>query len=154
MSRNARFVALAVVGVGLASFARPVHAADARREIEEMEQKWAKAVQENDPKKIGSFLHDSFTFVNPRGVLLHRAEHLDDFQNKRTVFTTVKLTEVEVRVYGDSAVVTSRPIITGYAVTPAGKTTFDQQPARFTDTLIRFEGRWLSVARHMSLAPK
>jgi hypothetical protein len=66
----------------------------------------------------------------------------------------VKLTDVEIRVYGDSAIVTSRPIISGYAVTPGGKTTFDQQPARFTDTLIRFNGKWLSVARHMSLAPR
>jgi hypothetical protein len=151
MSRSTWFVSL-VIGAWLAPFARPAHAADARREIEEMEQKWAKAVQDNNPDEIGSFLHDTFTFVNPRGVLLHRTEHLDDFRSKRTVFTTVTLTEVEIRVYGGAAVVTTRPIITGYAVTPTGKTTFNHKPARFTDTLIRFDGKWLSVARHMSLA--
>src|ERR1700722_7560352 len=127
MSQNIGFIALSTVVLGLASFARPATAADARKEIEEMEHKWAEAVQRNDPDEIGSFLHESFTFVNPRGVLLHRAEHLDDFRNKRTVFEKVKLTEVEIRVYGDAAVVTSRPIITGYAVTPGGKTTFNQQ---------------------------
>src|SRR5947207_14520931 len=110
-----------------------------------MEQKWAESVQRNDANEIGGFLHNDFTFVNPRGQILHRAEHLDDFRQKRTVFTKVELSEVKVRVYGDAAVVTSRPKITGFAVTPTGKTTFDAQPARFTDTLIRHDGKWQSV---------
>jgi ketosteroid isomerase-like protein len=152
MRRNIGFVAMAAVGLGLASLAGSAAAGEPLREIEEMEQKWAEAVEHNDPDEIGNFLSADFTFVNPRGVLLPRAQHLDDFRQKRTVFKKVELTDVVIRVYGDAAVVTSRPKITGFALTPAGKTTFDAQPARFTDTLIRVDGKWKSVARQMSLA--
>jgi ketosteroid isomerase-like protein len=150
MTRLAYFVAVAAAfGLGLLTL--PIRAADAPSEIAVMEKHWAAAVESNDPDKIGSFLHPDFTFVNPRGVLLHRAEHLDDFREKRTVFNKVELSEVQIRVYGSAAVVTSRPKITGYAVKPAGKTEFKDQPARFTDTLIRLDGTWKSVARQMSL---
>jgi ketosteroid isomerase-like protein len=151
MPRTARLLVLAA-GLGLVLLACPVRGADgAPAEVEEVERQWAAAVERNDVEAIGRFLHAEFTFVNPRGQLLRRDEHLDDFRQKRTVFTKVELTEVRVRLYGDAAVVTSRPKITGFAVTPAGKTTFDARPARFTDTLIRRDGKWLSVARHMSL---
>jgi ketosteroid isomerase-like protein len=147
---------LTVPLVGLAFFGfafQPpqIYAADFQQEIATMEQKWADAVQRNNVDDIGKFLQSDFTFVNPRGVLLRRAEHLDDFRQKRTVFTKVELSDVVIRVYGDNAVVTSRPKITGFAVTPAGTTTFDAQPARFTDALIRRDGKWQSVARQMSL---
>jgi hypothetical protein len=55
-------------------------AGDGRQEIEAMEKAWSEAVQRNDADDIGNFLHAEFTFVNPRGVLLHRAQHLDDFR--------------------------------------------------------------------------
>jgi ketosteroid isomerase-like protein len=132
-------------------FVSRLHAGDNRHEIDAMERAWAKAVEHNDPDEIDGFLHGDFTFVNPRGQLLQREQHLDDFRNKRTVFTKVELSEIQIRVYGTFAVVTSRPKITGFAVTPAGTTTFDAQPARFTDSLIRKGGKWQSVARHMSL---
>jgi ketosteroid isomerase-like protein len=128
----------------------PAWAADSPQELASFEQKWAEAVQGNDPDDIGHFLHADFTFVNPRGQLLDRAAHLDDFRNKRTVFSKVELSEVQIRIYGDFAIVTSRPKITGFAVTPAGTAVFNDQPARFTDTMIRRDGKWQSVARHMS----
>jgi len=125
--------------------------AGSQEEIAVMERKWAKAVERNNVDEIGSFLRSDFTFVNPRGQLLHRDEHLDDFRKKLTVFTKVELSDVRIRVYGDFVVVTSRPKITGFAVTPAGITRFDAQPARFTDTIIRSGDQWQSVARQMSL---
>jgi hypothetical protein len=140
-----------LAAIGLMMCVSAIGAADSRDEIEGMEQKWAEAVERNNPDEIGSFLEARFTFVNPRGVLLHREEHLDDFRQKRTVFSKVELSEIVIRVYGEDAVVTSRPKITGFAVTPAGKMSFDATPARFTDTLIRRSGKWESVARHMSL---
>jgi hypothetical protein len=140
-----------LAAISLMICAPGIGAADSRDEIKGMEQKWAEAVEHNDPDEIGSFLEERFTFVNPRGMLLHREEHLDDFRQKRTVFAKVALSEIVIRVYGDDAVVTSRPKITGFAVTPAGKMSFDATPARFTDTLIRRNGKWQSVARQMSL---
>lgn len=150
MCRISWFFALAA-SLGVALLFSHTYAADTRQEISEMEQKWAESVQRNDVDAIGSFLIDNFTFVNPRGQLLNRSQHLDDFRNKRTVFTKVELSDVQIRVYGDAAVVTSRPKITGFALTPAGITKFNDQPARFTDTLIRRDGKWQSVARHMSI---
>jgi hypothetical protein len=61
---------------------------------------------------------------------------------------------VVIRIYDNAAVVTSRPTITGFAVTPGGTIKFEAQPARFTDTLIRTGGKWRSVARHMSLVSR
>jgi ketosteroid isomerase-like protein len=140
-----------VLCAGFGRLVADVQAAEAHEGIGLFEQRWAEAVERNDPDEIGRFLYDDFTFVNPRGQLLDRAAHLDDFRERCTVFSKVELSEVQIRIYGDFAVVTSRPKITGFTVTPAGKTTFNAQPGRFTDTLIHRNDKWQSVARHMSL---
>ena len=86
-----------------------LYPADSGHDVNQVEQQWSQAVESNDPDRIGAFLHPDFTFVNPRGQILNRAEHLDDFRNHRTVFTAVELGDLKVRIYGDFAVVTSRP---------------------------------------------
>ena len=146
-----RMVGLVVLTATLHLFLSQAGATEPEQELATFEQKWAEAVQRNDPDEIGRFLHSDFTFVNPRGQLLCRTAHLDDFRNRRTVFSKVELSDVQIRIYGDFAVVTSRPKITGFAVTPSGTTSFDAKPARFTDTMIQRDGKWQSVARHMTL---
>jgi hypothetical protein len=52
---------------------------------------------------------------------------------------------MKVRLHSDAAVVTGRTIVKGQA----GERAFAAQ-FRFTDTLVRIEGRWRVAATHIS----
>lgn len=128
----------------------PVEPAHAEQEIELVERAWAKAVEKNDVQEIGSFLHSDFTFTSPRGGFSRRQQHLADFENANLRFTSVSLEDLEVRVYGDAAIGTTRVSVVGTAKDPMGKVLDVSGPARWTDMFVRKDGCWLSVGRHMS----
>jgi len=126
---------------------------DAVKTLAKLELDWANAVERNDVDAIARFLHPDFTFTSPRGGIADRASHLDDFRNGNSRFTLVALSEVEVRVYGQRAVVTSRPTIDGMVKANGSVITMKCQRARWTDSLIFQDGAWTCVARHQSNIP-
>jgi homoserine O-acetyltransferase/O-succinyltransferase len=127
---------------------------DATNTLTKLELDWAKAVERNDVDAIGRFLHADFTFISPRGGISNKTNHLEDFRNGNSRFTLVALSEVEVRVYGQTAVVTSRPTINGTVKANGRIITLKSQAARWTDSLILQDGSWTCVARHQSNIPQ
>ncbi|MBV9122496.1 MAG: cytochrome P460 family protein [Planctomycetes bacterium] len=115
-----------------------------------LELDWANAVERNDVEAIGRFLHPDFTFTSPVGVMANRTDHLEDFRKGNARFTKVALSEVEVRVYGQMAVVTSRPTINGTVKVHGQVLTLKDQEARWTDALVFRDGSWTCVARQQS----
>ena len=126
---------------------------DAPATLARLELDWANAVERNDVDAIGRFLHPDFTFTSPTGAIANRKDHLEDFRKGNSRFTLVALSEVEARVYGDLAVVTSRPTIDGMAKVNGNVINLKCQAARWTDTLIRRNDSWTCVARHQSNIP-
>jgi FtsP/CotA-like multicopper oxidase with cupredoxin domain/peroxiredoxin/ketosteroid isomerase-like protein len=121
--------------------------------LTKLELDWANAVERNDVDAIGSFLHPDFTFTSPVGGIANRQDHLNDFRNGNSRFTLVALSEVEVRDYGQMAVVTSRPTINGTVKVNGNIVTLTCLGARWTDALILQGGSWKCVARHQSNIP-
>ena len=76
-----------------------------------------------------------------------RAAVLSDvFETRRHKIHRIEIDNLNARVFGDAAVVTGRT----HGVGEVEGSTYDVV-IRFTDTLVRRDGRWQVVASHASL---
>lgn len=118
---------------------------NAVNELQALEARWASAVETNDPERIGSFFTPDFLFVGAGGVLQDRTQHLNDFRTGRLKVQSVVIGASTIHVYEGVAVVSSKVEVKG---------NFGDRdisgPYQFTDTFIKHEGRWLSVARQQT----
>ncbi len=148
-----RRAAAIVVVLAIALPTRGGEPDETTKTLSQLELDWANAVERNDVKGIGRFLHEDFTFTSPTGQIIDRQNHLNDFRDGNARFPLVALSEVVVRTYGSIAVVTSRPTINGKVKVNGQFITLTFQAARWTDTLILCEGSWTCVARQQSNVP-
>ena len=116
------------------------------QELVKMENEWARAWQLPDPSALENIIADDFTLISSRskGEITNKRQYID---------STLKLVRgdgysferMNVRVYGDTAVITAQ----------------FQQNATFaghdwsgefllTDVWVKRDGRWQVVARHSS----
>jgi ketosteroid isomerase-like protein len=89
---------------------------------------------------------DDFVFTDASGALSNKKEDLAGEKDCHKFAGSYDLDQTEVRLYGNTAVVTSRVTITG--------TGRDGKPvnrrSRFTDVFVWRDGRWQIVAGHSS----
>jgi hypothetical protein len=84
---------------------------------------------------------DDFTLIQGNGAVLTKAENLEGFRSAKAGFQKMDLSDVKVRIYGNTAVVTG---IVKYVGEQAGvKSTGN--PARFTRVLVKRDGIWKQV---------
>ncbi len=99
------------------------------------------ALTRNDAAALDRIYADSYTLTNENGVLLTKAPRLAAIKSGELKFESVAFDEVNVRLYGNTAVAT-------YRVT--SKAQFKGQEAggqfRSTVTLVKMKGRWQLVA--------
>ncbi len=99
------------------------------------------ALGRNDTAALDRIYADSYTLTNENGVLLTKAPRLAAIKSGELKFESVAFDEVNVRLYGNTAVAT-------YRVT--SKAQFKGQEAggqfRSTVTLVKMKGRWQLVA--------
>ena len=145
-----------VAAISFAGDATPT-SPDKQREVAnsliKLELDWANSVEQNDVESIGRYLHPDFTFTSPTGIIANRKDHLKDFRDGNSRFTLVALSEVKVRVYGQTAVATSRPTINGTVKVGDKVISLRFQGARWTDSLVLQNGPWTCVARQQSNIP-
>jgi ketosteroid isomerase-like protein len=109
---------------------------DSVTELTEIEHKLAAAFVVGDPSFHESVLADDWSVIDPAGRILTKAQVLrESFTGERDL--TGKIDEVNVRDFGDWAIVTGRTHISGR---------FEGQEIdvtlRFTDIFSRATGRW------------
>lgn len=114
---------------------------DTRAELTTIEEQLAAAWVNGDQKFIGRILSDDWSVIDPTGRVLTKAEVLQEaFTGERTV-TEGKIDEVNVRDFGDWAIVTGRTQMSGSyqgeEMTVA---------LRFTDVFVRTSGSWKCIA--------
>ena len=99
------------------------------------------ALSRNDTVALDRIYADSYTLTNENGVLLTKAPRLAAIKSGELKFESVAFDEVNVRLYGNTAVAT-------YRVTSRAQ--FKGQEAggqfRSTVTLVKMKGRWQLVA--------
>lgn len=111
----------------------------------QMEQAWARALEQQDAGTLGCILADEFEDANPAGALSSRSKLLAAAQKQPG--SHHKLSEMHAHVYGD----------VGYIRGLATALTADGRPkvmVRFTDVYVYRDERWQCVAAHESKVPQ
>jgi len=141
---GAALAAVAVIAVAV-FLLWPRKGSDPEAEILAVEQAWTQAYVHNDVAALDEILADNYRSIDPNGRVVTKA---DDLARTKTLhYDAFDTTDIQVRVWGDTAVVTGHSDIRG---TNAGRA-FAANIA-FTDTLSRIDGRWRAVAAHVTRA--
>ncbi len=109
-------------------------------ELLTFEQEFTQAVAANDAAAIGWFIADDWVIVDADGSVIDRPRFISVIESGALTHESMESTDVEVRVHGDTAVVTGITTSRGQFM-GQGFTTRE----RATDVLARLNGRWLCV---------
>jgi uncharacterized protein (TIGR02246 family) len=126
----------------------------AETEVLEFIQKYQNAMNARDVANIESVLAEDFSYTTPQGVRENRTEYLDYIRKEKAkpsyAINSFKNDNLLIRVYGDTAVVTSD---WAYTTTSANAHPGDpphQDKGRYTGILIKENGRWKMLQEHDS----
>jgi RNA polymerase sigma factor (sigma-70 family) len=112
---------------------------DDQLDVTLLERAWVEAIPRRDAAIVDRILADDFEGIDPVGNVFTKATYLPDLRNGVFSNQPIELDEIKVRLYGTTAVVTSRIKIHGY---PSG--------GRMTNVYASRRGRWQCVASHAS----
>lgn len=118
-------------------------------ELTRLEQVWNDAHLRGDAEALERLWADDLVVAVPRMRVLTRDDALGMARSGRMRFERYATSDLRVRTYGDSAVVTGR---LERSRVVAGKATDDRW--LFTKVYVRQDGRWRVVAFHASDAPE
>lgn len=111
----------------------------------QMEKDWAEATIKGAATAYDRILADDFISTSARGLVRNKAENIEGLRNDSGL-KSINLSEMVVREYGDTAVLTGRALAKGEE-----KQSEYSLELRVTDTFVKREGRWKCVANHLSL---
>jgi ketosteroid isomerase-like protein len=108
----------------------------------QIEQTWAKALEQHDAAAVGCILANEFEDADPNGALHSRAETMANVLHRRSPGN--KLSDLHPHLYGDFGYVRGLNTV----LDSDGKVL---ARGRFTDIFVYRDGRWLAVAGQESL---
>lgn len=111
-----------------------------QEELLRFEREFTQAVAGNDVAAIGRFVADDWVIVDADGGVIDRSRFLDVIESGALSHDSMESTDVEVRLHGDTAVVTGITTSEGQFMGQVFTTR-----ERATDVLVRVDGRWLCV---------
>jgi len=117
------------------------------QELIKLEDDWAQAMVKRDAARLSQFYGDDYVFTDADGVVSTKAKELEEITSGPYHETSYKFDDLQVRLFGDVAVVTGRNTIQG-----SWEDTQQSMsgPYRFTDVFVKRDGRWQCVASQAS----
>ena len=117
-----------------------------QRELTQLVKDLNETVVKADVAVLERVLHEDYVHLRPRGTVENRAQYLENRKARRVDFESLAPDEINVRVYGDTAIVTGRS-------TAKGKDQYGKmdEHRRWTRVLVRRDGRWQFV--HFQATP-
>lgn len=106
---------------------------------------WDRAMVSNDADAIGSFMTDDWVIIGADGRIGTRSDFLELVRNGALTHSVMESHDLDVRVYGDAAVVISRGVSGGMY----GGEAF-LMSERVSSLFIREQGRWRCASTHLS----
>jgi ketosteroid isomerase-like protein len=145
---------LTIVAIALMSSSRAGsdnHATgkSAVEEIRLLEEERNQAILHDDSAALERMTSDDYTFVTLRGEMLTKAAIVQNFRSGAAKYQSREISDLNIRVYGNSAVVTGRAIQKG---AENGKDYSGDY--WFTRVYINQGGRWITVALQTTLIQK
>jgi ketosteroid isomerase-like protein len=146
MTRMAmRVVVAAAFGLAVLS-AAPAWAqmggtASVAEQIKKMERDRAVAVVKADVATLEGLTSDDYVLINANGQLSNKAETMNAIKTGVIKLTSNEVSDMNVRVYGDTAIVTGKSTAKGSI---GGREL--KGPVMFTRVYVKKNGKWQSVA--------
>ena len=114
--------------------------------LRHIEREWEDANKNKDKAWFERNLADEYTAINARGKMFNKTEDIADTLSNTDTITSGELSDMKVRVHGDTAVVTGRL----HRVGKDKNGNFDRN-YMFTDTFVKRDGRWQVIATQSTL---
>src|SRR5436305_13187135 len=138
-------VAMGPLAVGQTKSARRSQTESVVERIKKLDQERIQAQIHADAATLDRLYADDFIGVGPSGTIRTKPQVIADFTSGTLKFQSITTEDVQVRVYGNTAVETGRSTMKGE---DKGKTV--PQETRFTRVWVKQQGRWRLVANHYS----
>jgi ketosteroid isomerase-like protein len=128
---------------------KPADTASVEKELIQLENEWAKAYVARDLKTLDRLEADDWACTLADGKVVTKAQEHVEVSSGDYSATEFVMSDLKVRVHGDTAVVTGRQ---KEMATQGGKDA--SAIFQITDTWIRRDGKWRCIATHLSkIAP-
>ena len=119
---------------------------NANQELKRLENEWLNSYLRGDKQTFDRIVADDFTRTDESGKFATKVEEKALVQApSASVNASLTNEDMQVRLYGNAAIVTGR-------IVSRVQDSLSFQ-SRFTDTLVKRDGRWQVVARHYSRIP-
>jgi hypothetical protein len=99
-----------------------------------------------DTVRLNRIYADDFIGIGPSGTVRTKSQVISDFTSGNLKFQSITTDDVQVRVYGNTAVETGRSTMIGQ-----DKNKVVPRDNRFTRVWVKLNGSWQLVANHYSL---
>ena len=127
--------------LSLAVLLNAAWAASAEEELKKLETNRAAAVVKGDVATLEKQTSDDYTLINMNGQMSDKSQMVSAFKSGQTKLTSDELSDMKVRVYGNTAVITGKADVKG---TLGGRDATGQ--IMFTRVYVKKGGQWQSVA--------
>lgn len=117
----------------------------AEEELIAFANEWDRAMVENDAEAIGRYMADDWTIIGADGSVGDKATFLGLVKSGALSHDVMESEDLNVRVYGDTAVVTSRGVSGGKYQGQAFR-----EVERVSCVVVRQAGQWRCVLTHLS----
>jgi len=139
-----------LVAAAMGGYAQaPADFAARKASIVALERMWNEVQVDRDAHAIAAMIGDRFVNTEFNGEVSNRSKFLADFAHPEFKPSLMKIDNVDVEVYGTTAIVTgdyhTKGVYNGKPYEHFG---------RFTDTWVFQDAKWLCVASHSSLKNK
>lgn|ERR1700676_457908 len=110
---------------------------DVKNEVLKIEEERNHALQEGDADALDRIYTEDLVYTNARGYVLTKAQHLADIRTRNLKLTSFKHSDVEVRVHGNTGIVTGTSTsLVEY------KGAASSSPRRYVNVYVKESGLW------------
>jgi ketosteroid isomerase-like protein len=114
---------------------------DTIREVVEIEHQAREATLRRDPEFPQRMLADDYVAIGPLGQVTTKKEAISARRSGQLRYDNIDVSDMVVRLYGDTAVVTARADVKGHQLGEDFS-----GPYRYTRVWVRRSGRWQAVS--------
>jgi uncharacterized protein (TIGR02246 family) len=137
---------LGLLSLGGTAWSQAQQTAAVEKAVAALENQWLQSQKTNNPDLVAPLLADKFVYTSSDGKVSGKAALL--VEAKATKWASVENEDVQIRVFGDTAIATGA--FKGKGTDSSGKPIDDH--SRWTDTWVKMpDGKWQCVASHDSV---